>query len=45
MLMYLQPSCPNHPFSIVLDDMEINTWIQGSLLMGPIRILALARSL
>jgi hypothetical protein len=34
MWMYLGPSCPDHPFSVELDDVEINTWIQGFLPHG-----------
>jgi hypothetical protein len=45
MWMYPGLSCPDHPFSLELDGTEINTWIRGSLLMGPIRILAPTQSL
>jgi hypothetical protein len=44
MWMYLGSSCPDRPFSVELGDTEINTWIRGSLLTGPIKILVLARS-
>jgi hypothetical protein len=32
--MYPGPSCPDRPFSIELNDMEINTWIRGVLTHG-----------
>jgi hypothetical protein len=34
MWMYLVPSCPDHPFSIELGDLEINTQIRGILAHG-----------
>jgi hypothetical protein len=34
MWMYPRPSCPDHPFSIELDDMEINMQIRGVLAYG-----------
>jgi hypothetical protein len=34
MWMYPGPCCPDHPFSIELDDTEINTWIRGVLAHG-----------
>jgi hypothetical protein len=34
MWTYLGPSCPDHSFSVELDDTEINTWIRGILVYG-----------
>jgi hypothetical protein len=32
--LYPRPSCPDHPFSEELSDMEINTWIPRVLAHG-----------
>jgi hypothetical protein len=32
--MYLGPSCPDHSFSVELDDAEINARIRGILVYG-----------
>jgi hypothetical protein len=34
MWMYPGPSCPNHPFSIVLNGTKISTQIRGILVQG-----------
>jgi hypothetical protein len=34
MWMYPGPSCPDHPFSTELSDMEISTRVQGVLAYG-----------